>query len=185
MEGSRLTQDELIHLLILLLVAGNETTRDLIGNTVLALLEHREQLELLRSDLSLAPNAIEEVLRYSAPAQYMSRRAKAATTVGEASIEVGEEAVLWFGSANRDESVFPEADAFDIRRANANRHLTFGIGTHFCLGAPLARLEGAIAIEALLARFGDIRRADSALLPRMPSLQHRGVRSLPLVVERA
>ncbi|MXW27082.1 MAG: cytochrome P450 [Dehalococcoidia bacterium] len=184
-EGSRLTQDELIHLLILLLVAGNETTRDLIGNTVLALLEHPEQLELLRSDLSLAPNATEEVLRYSAPAQYMSRRAKAATTVGEASIEPGEEAVLWFGSANRDESVFPEADAFDIRRANANRHLTFGIGTHFCLGAPLARLEGAIAIEALLARFGDIRRADSALLPRMPSLQHRGVRSLPLVVERA
>lgn len=184
-EGSRLTQDELIHLLILLLVAGNETTRDLIGNAVLALLEHPEQLELLRSDLSLAPNATEEVLRYSAPAQYMSRRAKAATTVGEASIEPGEEAVLWFGSANRDESVFPEADAFDIRRANANRHLTFGIGTHFCLGAPLARLEGAIAIEALLARFGDIRRADSALLPRMPSLQHRGVRSLPLVVERA
>ncbi|MYI86108.1 MAG: cytochrome P450, partial [Dehalococcoidia bacterium] len=184
-EGSRLTQDELIHLLILLLVAGNETTRDLIGNTVLALLEHPEQLELLRSDPSLAPNAIEEVLRYSAPAQYMSRRAKAATTVGEASIEPGEEAVLWFGSANRDESVFPEADAFDIRRANANRHLTFGIGTHFCLGAPLARLEGAIAIEALLARFGDIRRADSALLPRMPSLQHRGVRSLPLVVGRA
>ena len=184
-EGSRLTQDELIHLLILLLVAGNETTRDLIGNTVLALLEHPAQLELLRSDLSLAPNAIEEVLRYSAPAQYMSRRAKAATTVGDANIEAGEEAVLWFGSANRDESVFPDADAFDIRRSNANRHLTFGIGTHFCLGAPLARLEGAIAIEALLARFGDIRRADGGLPPRMPSLQHRGVRSLPLVVERA
>ena len=173
-EGSRLTGDELIHLLILLLVAGNETTRDLIGNTVLALLEHPEQLALLRSDPSLAPNAIEEVLRYSAPAQYMSRRAKAATVVGDARIEPGEEAVLWFGSANRDEHVFPDADAFDIRRANANRHLTFGIGTHFCLGAPLARLEGAIAIEALLSRFSGIRRADDAALPRMPSLQHRG-----------
>ena len=182
-EGSWLTHDELIHLLILLLVAGNETTRDLIGNTALALMEHPEQLELLRSDASLAPNAIEEVLRYSAPAQYMSRRAKAATVVGDARIEPGEEAVLWFGSANRDEDVFADADAFDIRRANANRHLTFGIGTHFCLGAPLARLEGAIAIEALLARFRDIQRADDALLPRMPSLQHRGVRSLPLVVE--
>lgn len=184
-EGSRLTEDELIHLLILLLVAGNETTRDLIGNTVLAMLEHPEQLTLLRDDPSLAPNAIEEVLRYSAPAQYMSRRAKAPTVVGEAHIEAGEEAVLWFGAANRDEAVFPGADAFDIRRPNANRHLTFGIGTHFCLGAPLARLEGAIAIEALLTRFASIRRADNAPLPRMPSLQHRGVRSLPLAVERA
>ena len=184
-EGSRLTGDELIHLLILLLVAGNETTRDLIGNTVLALLEHPEQLELLRAEPSLAPNAIEEVLRYSAPAQYMSRRAKAATVVGEARIEPGEEAVLWFGSANRDESVFREADAFDIRRANAHRHLTFGIGTHFCLGAPLARLEGAIAIEALLSRFAHIERAAGGALPRMPSLQHRGVRSLPLVARRA
>ena len=181
-EGSRLTQDELIHLLILLLVAGNETTRDLIGNTVLALLEHPQQLALLRGDPSLAPNAIEEVLRYSAPAQYMSRRAKAATAVGEARIEAGEEAVLWFGSANRDERVFTNADSFDIRRTNASRHLTFGIGTHFCLGAPLARLEGAIAIEALLSRFTEIRRADDRVLPRMPSLQHRGVRSLPLLV---
>ena len=184
-EGARLTGDELIHLLVLLLVAGNETTRDLIGNTVLALLEQPEQLELLRGNLSLAPNAIEEVLRYSAPAQYMSRRAKAATVVGETQIEAGEEAVLWFGSANRDEVVFPNADAFDIRRANASRHLTFGIGTHFCLGAPLARLEGAIAIEALLTRFPEMRRADDGPLPRMPSLQHRGVRSLPLIVERA
>ena len=90
--------------------------------------------------------------------------------------------MLWFGSANRDEVVFPNADAFDIRRANASRHLTFGIGTHFCLGAPLARLEGAIAIEALLTRFPEMRRADDGPLPRMPSLQHRGVRSLPLVV---
>ena len=181
-EGARLTGDELIHLLVLLLVAGNETTRDLIGNTTLALLEHPEQLKLLREDPSLALNAIEEVLRYSAPAQYMSRRAKAATVVGETQIEAGEEAVLWFGSANRDEVVFPNADAFDIRRANASRHLTFGIGTHFCLGAPLARLEGAIAIEALLTRFPEMRRADDGPLPRMPSLQHRGVRSLPLVV---
>ncbi len=184
-EGARLTGDELIHLLVLLLVAGNETTRDLIGNTTLALLEHPEQLKLLREDPSLALNAIEEVLRYSAPAQYMSRRAKAATVVGETRIEAGEEAVLWFGSANRDEVVFPNADAFDIRRANASRHLTFGIGTHFCLGAPLARLEGAIAIEALLTRFPEMRRADDGPLPRMPSLQHRGVRSLPLVAKQA
>ena len=184
-EGARLTGDELIHLLVLLLVAGNETTRDLIGNTVLALLEQPEQLELLRGDLSLAPNAIEEVLRYSAPAQYMSRRAKAATVVGNAHIEAGEEAVLWFGSANRDERTFAGADTFDIQRGNANRHLTFGIGTHFCLGAPLARLEGVIAIEALLSRFAEIRRADDGPLPRMPSLQHRGVRSLPLVAKRA
>ena len=181
-EGSRLTPNELIHLLILLLVAGNETTRDLIGNTVLALLEHPQQLALLRGDPSLAPNAIEEVLRYSASAQYMSRRAKAATVVGEARIEAGEEAVLWFGSANRDERVFTNAHSFDIRRTNASRHLTFGIGTHFCLGAPLARLEGAIAIEALLSRFSEIRRAGDQVLPRMPSLQHRGVRSLPLLV---
>ena len=174
-----------MHLLILLLVAGNETTRDLIGNATLALLEHPEQQALLRDDPSLAANAIEETLRHSAPAQYMSRRAKAPVTVGGARIEAGEEAVLWFGSANRDERVFPDADAFDIRRANANRHLTFGIGAHFCLGAPLARLEGAIAIEALLARFPHIQRADGATLPRMPSLQHRGVRSLPLAVRRA
>ena len=184
-DGSRLTEDELVHLLILLLVAGNETTRDLIGNATLALLEHPEQQALLRDDPSLAANAIEETLRHSAPAQYMSRRAKAPVTVGDARIEAGEEAVLWFGSANRDERVFPGADAFDVRRANANRHLTFGIGAHFCLGAPLARLEGAIAIEALLARFPHIQRADDATLPRMPSLQHRGVRSLPLAVRRA
>ena len=183
-EGSRLSFDEMIQTLILLLVAGNETTTNLIGNAVLELLAHPAALDELRADRSLMPSAIEEVLRFSSPVQMDPRRAVRATEIHGVPVAENQFVISWIGSVNRDEEVFERPDVFDIRRQN-NHHLAFGFGPHYCLGASLASLEAQVAVDALLDRTQSFRRADDAPLPLHPSFVFRGVRALPLEVERA
>ncbi|HVO25973.1 MAG TPA: cytochrome P450 [Candidatus Margulisiibacteriota bacterium] len=178
-EGSRLTRDELIRMLVLLLVAGNETTTTLIGNAVLELLAHPDQLDRLREEPGLLPSAVEEVLRYSSPVQLDPRRATCRVQLDGHGIEPGQIVVNWLGSANHDEQVFPDAERFDIGRTE-NRHLAFGFGTHYCLGANLARLEAQVALAALLTRTRSFERLDASLLPIHPSIVFRGVTRLPL-----
>jgi cytochrome P450 len=182
LEGSRLTFDEMLQMLVLLLVAGNETTRNLIVNSVVTLLEHPEQLELLRAQPDLVPSAVEEVLRFSSPVQCDVRRLARDTEVAGIPLAAEKIALLWLGSANRDESVFPDPDVFDIRRAD-NRHLAFGFGPHFCLGANLARLEAQVALRVLLEETRAWRLATEEPLPLHPSVLFRSFTRLPLEVE--
>ncbi len=181
-EGSKLTFDEMIQTLILILVAGNETTTNLIGNAVLELLAHPDALAELRADRTLLPDAIEEVLRFASPVQMDPRRATHATEIDGVPVRRDQFVIGWIGSANRDEAVFERPDVFDIRRRNT-RHLAFGFGPHYCLGASLASLEAQVAIGALLERTRSFRRANDARLPLHPSIVFRGVRSLPLRLE--
>jgi len=154
--GGRLDEGELIGMLTLLLVAGHETMVHLICNGMLALLEHPDQLELLRARPELLPGAIEEALRYDAPVQRATLRiATEDVVVGGVAVPAGSVVVVVIGSADRDPSRFVDPDRFDIQRAD-NPHLSFGHGIHFCLGAPLARIEGQIAIGTLLARLPGI-----------------------------
>jgi cytochrome P450 len=179
--GDRLTTEELLQMCLLLLVAGNETTTNLIGNAVQEFMAHPEELAKLRARPELLPSAIEEVLRFSSPVQATGRVSMKATTVGGHEIEEGKFAVVWLQAANRDGTVFPDPDRFDIERT-PNRHLAFGLGIHFCLGAPLARLEAEVALARWLAMTKDFARADDAVLERVPTFIMRGVRSLPLDV---
>ncbi len=177
--GDHLTADELLAMSFLLLVAGHETTVNLIGNGVLALLEHPEQMDLLRRDPSLIETAVEEMLRYGSPLQLATERyATNDVTVGGTTIPRGALVYVALASANSDAAVLPDADIFDITR-QPNRHLAFGHGIHYCLGAPLARLEGQIAIRMLLDRFPSITLATSELRWRR-GLVLRGLESLPV-----
>jgi cytochrome P450 len=178
-EGSRLSRDEMIRMLVLLLVAGNETTTTLIGNVVLELLAHPDQLARLRADANLLPSTVEEVLRYASPVQLDPRIATRRVEIGGHAIEPKQIVVSWLGSANHDEQVFPDAERFDVGRGE-NRHLAFGFGTHYCLGANLARLEAQVALSALLARTRAFERIDDTALPMHPSIVFRAVTKLPL-----
>jgi len=148
------------------------------------LLAHPEALERLRAEPALLPSAIEEVLRFASPVQLDPRRARRDTSVQGIEVAKDELVISWLGSANRDESVFADPERFDIARGE-NRHLSFGLGPHYCLGANLARLEAQVALRALLARTRRFERVDDAPLPLHPSIVFRGVRSLPLRIERA
>ncbi len=178
-EGSKLTHDEMIQMLVLILVAGNETTTSLIGNTVLELLAHPDQLARLRADPGLAPTAIDEVLRFSSPVQLDPRRATREVVLRDQVIQPNQIVVNWLGSANRDEDIFAAPETFDVGRTD-NRHIAFGFGPHYCLGANLARLEAQVALHALLARTRHFERTDDAPLPLHPSIVFRGVTALPL-----
>ncbi|MEX0782111.1 MAG: cytochrome P450 [Dehalococcoidia bacterium] len=182
-EGSKLTTQELLEMMLLLLVAGNETTTNLIGNAIQEFMEHPDQLALVQADPSLLPGAIEETLRHNSPVQATVRRVAQPLELSGKRLEPGAEVLVLLGSANRDESVYPDAEAFDIRRVQNPRHLAFGLGVHFCLGAPLARLEAKVALEEFLARFRDFERIDDRLLPRVPTFIMRGVRELPIKYE--
>jgi cytochrome P450 len=184
LEGSRLAFDELLAMLILLLVAGNETTTNLIGNAALDLLAHPAALAALRADPGLVPNAIEEVLRFSSPVQMDPRLATRDVEVQGTTIPAGEFVLCWLGAANRDEAVFERPEAFDVRREKPN-HLSFGFGPHYCLGASLATLEAQVALRVLLERTRSFRRVDATPLPFHPSIVFRGVTSLPMVLEPA
>jgi cytochrome P450 len=179
LEGSRLSQQEMMTMLVVLLVAGNETTTSLIGNAVLDLLDHPEALARLRAEPALLPSAVDEVLRFSSPVQLDPRRATRRVALRGEPIEPDQLVVCWLGSANRDEEIFPDAERFDIARGD-NRHLAFGFGPHFCLGANLARLEAQAALGALLRRTRAFERATSEPLPLHPSVVFHGVTSLPL-----
>jgi cytochrome P450 len=154
-----LTPDEVLAFTALLLVAGNETTTNLIGNAVLALLRNPDQLAKVLADRSLLPNAVEESLRHDAPVQMLFRRTTADCEIAGVSIPAGSMVVPLFGSANRDERRFAEPNRFDVMR-DTQGHLAFGHGIHFCLGAPLARLEARIALNALLQRLPFVELAD-------------------------
>jgi cytochrome P450 len=180
-EGSRLSFQELLAMLILLLVAGNETTTNLIGNAVLALLDHPDVLAALRARPDLLPGAIDEVMRFSSPVQMDPRRATRDLELHGCPIAAGQFVLCWLGSANRDEATFARPGEFDIHRTD-NRHLGFGFGPHYCLGASLASLEARVALRVLLERTRSFRRVDDAPLPIHPSFVFRGVTRLPVVL---
>jgi cytochrome P450 len=182
LEGSRLSFPELLAMLILLLVAGNETTTNLIGNAVLELLAHPEALAAVREDPALVPGAVEEVLRFSSPVQMDPRRAARDVELHGVGVRQDEFVLCWLGSANRDEAVVERPDVFDIRRQRT-QHLAFGFGPHYCIGASLAALEAEVALRVLLRRTRAMRRVDDGPLPIHPSIVFRGVRSLPMVLE--
>ncbi|MCI0397465.1 MAG: cytochrome P450 [Chloroflexi bacterium] len=161
-EGERLTQEELVANVLLLLVAGHETTINLIGNGLLSLLQHPKQMEKLRDDPSLMPNAVEEMMRYDNPVQIVYRSAAEAVEIGGKEISRGQLVNVLVGAANRDPAQFSEPDRFDVGRP-VGRHVGLGLGIHFCLGAPLARLEGQIAFTSLLRRFPELRLASETL----------------------
>ncbi len=183
--GDRLSEDELLAMIFLLLFAGHETTVNLIGNGVLALLEHPEQMDRLRDEPELIKPAVEELMRYDSPVQMASERyAKEELSIAGVSIAPGEMVHAMLGSANRDERQFDRPDELDITR-DPNRHLAFGQGIHYCVGAPLARMEGQIAINSLLRRFPDLRLAvPRQAIRRRPALALRGLASLPLAFSR-
>ncbi|WP_454698743.1 cytochrome P450 [Arthrobacter humicola] len=181
-DGQKLSVPELLGFCSLLLVAGNETTTNLIGNAVLSFTEVPGTIERLLAEPQLLPQAIEEVLRYRSPVQSMYRVAAADTALGDVQIPAGAPLVAWIGSANRDERHFTEPDEFDIDRG-PSRHLAFGQGIHFCLGAPLARLEARIALEATLSRLPGLTVAAGSRLERMDSTIVYGLKELPVTWE--
>jgi cytochrome P450 len=176
--GAALSEDEIVASCVLLLFAGHETTTNLIGNGMLALLRHPAEQARLAADPSLAAGAVEEMLRYDGPTQAMTRIALEAVPLGGRTIGRGDRVFALLNAANRDPAVFPEPDRFDIRR-EAGRHISFGYGAHFCLGAPLARLEGRIAVARLLERLPGLRLADPDP-PWNDSFVLRGLRRLPV-----
>jgi cytochrome P450 len=171
-EGSRLTEAELLSTCILLLVAGHETTVGLISNAVLALLRHPQQLAALRADPALADGAVEETLRYDPPVQLTARIARSQMRIGRLDVPDGAVILILLAATGRDPDVFPDPGRFDITRAAGN-HLAFAAGPHFCLGAPLARLEAAIALNALATRVTAPELAEDGLSYK-PNFNLRG-----------
>lgn len=159
-EGARLTQEEILGFFQLLLLAGSETTANLINNAVLCFIENPDQLSRLRATPDLLPSAIEEVLRYRSPLQWMFRLTKRDVAVHGQTIPAGKLALAMIGSANRDPKQFHDANRFDITR-DPNPHVAFGFGIHFCLGAALARLESKIALADLFERLNDLQLASN------------------------
>ena len=158
-DGERLSREDLLINLVLFLAAGNETTRNLIGNGTLALLRHPEKLQRLRDAPGLLDTAIDELLRYDSPVQVDGRIVRESLEIGGKKIRPGQRVLCILGAANRDPAAFPNPDTLDIER-EAGNHLAFGRGIHYCLGAPLARLEGRIAFEALLSRYQSLALAE-------------------------
>ena len=175
-DGARLTEDEVVANLIVTLVGGQETTSNLIGNGLVSLLRNPDQLELLQNDSSILPSAIEELLRYESPSQHTARIAPDDMMLGGKRIRKKQAIIAVFAAANRDPDRFEAPDRLDLSRTN-NRHLAFGWGSHYCFGAPLARLEGQIAFKTLLRRLANIRLRQGELAWR-ENLGLRGLKSL-------
>jgi cytochrome P450 len=181
--GDKLSEDELLGMIFLLLVAGHETTVNLISSGTLALLQHPEQMERLRKDPALIGPAVEELLRFTSPVELSTERiTRDDFTVAGVHIPKGDAVVAVIGSANRDESQFKDPDTLDLSR-EPNKHVAFGLGIHYCLGAPLARLEGQIAIQMMVERLPRLRLAKpvESLRWRKGALI-RGLRALPVAV---
>lgn len=178
--GSRLDQLELVTTTILLLIAGHETTVNLLGNGLLALLQHPDQLAQLQAHPELIPSAVEELLRYANPVQLVNRYAREDVAYAGVHIAKGTHLQLVLAAANHDVQVFAHGDVLDIDR-DTGRHLAFSHGIHYCLGAPLARLEGEIALTVLLQRLHDIQLVGTvADLRWRPTRELRGLESLPI-----
>jgi cytochrome P450 len=178
-DGERLTDDEILGFFQVLLVAGSETTTNLIDNAVIDLLDHPAELARLRAAPALVPSAIEEVLRHRSPGQAMFRRARRDVVLHDRTIPAGSLVLAMIGAANRDPARFAEPDRFDVGR-DPNPHLAFGQGAHFCLGAPLSRLEGRIALGHLLERLQDIGRASDAPWEPRRAFHVHGPSHLPI-----
>ncbi len=182
-EAEALSADELLSFVVLLLLAGNETTTNLIGNGILALVRNPDQMELLRRSPEKMPQAIEEMLRFDSPVQVLIRTAVRDTTVAEVAIPGGALVLVAVGAANRDPARFESPARFDIAR-HPQDHLAFGEGIHFCIGAPLARLEARLAFEALLRQFPRLRLAAPDEVPAYKgSFIARGLRALEMVID--
>jgi cytochrome P450 len=163
---------------LLLLVAGNETTRNNISHGLIALMEHPDQMHALRDDPSrLLSTAVEEITRWASPVNYMARTVVRDTEVNGQSLHAGDRVAMFYASANRDEDVFADADVFDIERT-PNKHVAFGVGKHFCLGANLARIETRVMFSELLPRIVDVELA--APIERLRSSFIHGVKHLPV-----
>jgi cytochrome P450 len=179
-ESDALSEDELLAFVVLLLLAGNETTTNLIGNGLLALCRHPAQQNRLRENREMIPKAIEEMLRFDPPVQMTLRVPTAATNVSGTDIPANSLCFILLAAANRDPAHFPQPENFDVAR-DPNEHVAFGEGIHFCLGAPLARLEGAIAIELMLDKFPRLQLANpQAKLEYRGSMALRGLSELRL-----
>ena len=187
-DGHHLSRDEILAFCTLLLLAGHVTTVNLIGNTILSLLQNPQEFKKLKegrisSSPSLIPSTIEETLRYRSPIQAVFRVTTQDITIGGAQkIPSGQGIVVWLGSANHDESVFPDPEKFDISRvSHSHSHVGFGHGIHFCLGAPLARLEAHIALKIILERLQNLELDESKAIKPLHSLFIHGVSQLPLL----
>jgi cytochrome P450 len=180
-ERQTLTADEVLAMAMLILLAGNETTMNLLSNTVLAMLAHPDDLSRVRTNRSLIVPLIEEVLRYDSPVQIVFRRTTQSVELSNTTIPADAVVFLLIGSANRDEKRFPEPDVFNIQR-DAREHLAFGFGTHFCLGAQLARLEAKVGLEELFLSCPPFA-VDEARIQRINSVLLRGIKRLPLKFE--
>jgi cytochrome P450 len=176
-DGHRMTDLDYATFFVQLVAAGNDTTKTLTSSGLVALLEHPDQLALVRSDPALLGGAVEEMLRWANPIHYMRRTATEDTTVHGVDIAAGQKVALYYTSANRDELVFEDPDRFDVRREH-NRHLAFGIAEHFCLGAHLARLEARLFFEELLSAFPEVSLAADPV--RLRSNVVNGYRAVPV-----
>ncbi len=180
--GSRMSDIDFASFFVQLVTAGNDTTKTMLSSGLLALLQHPDQLAALRDDRSLLPSTVEEILRWANPLHYFRRTASADTTLRDTPIKAGDKVAMIYTSANRDADVFDDPDAFDIRR-HPNPHVSFGIGEHFCLGVHLARLEGRVFFEELLAAFPTIEQRGPAIRTR--SNLNNALKSLPVTLTPA
>ncbi len=176
-DGDRFNEEEIVANVIVTMVGGQETTTNLIGNGLLTLLRQPEQLARLRSDPELMPSAVEELLRYESPSQHTARLAPPGAVLGGKEIPEGAAVIAVMGAANRDPERFGDPDRLDLGRED-NRHVAFGWAAHFCFGAPLARIEGQIAFETLLARFPELSLAPDEAIQWRPNLGLRGLTDL-------
>ena len=181
-DGDRLTEEEIIANCIVTMVGGQETTTNLIGNGVLTLLRHPDQFERLRNDLTLIQSAVEELLRYESPSQHTARICPEDTELGGKTIRKGQAVIAVMGAGNRDPERFPDPDRLDLGRTD-NRHLAFGWASHFCFGAPLARIEGQLVFEAIARRLCNMKLEPGPLVWR-DNLGLRGLTSLPITFEK-
>ncbi|MGI8715865.1 MAG: cytochrome P450 [Solirubrobacteraceae bacterium] len=179
-DGDRLNEQEIVANVIVTMVGGQETTTNLIGNGLLTLLRQPEQLQRLRAEPALLPSAVEELLRYESPSQHTARLAPAGVVLGEHEIKEGAAVIAVMGAANRDPDRFSDPDQVQLDRED-NRHVAFGWAGHFCFGAPLARIEGQIAFETLLARFSELSLAPEETIRWRPNLGLRGLTQLHVV----
>jgi len=177
-DGDRLTEEEVIANTIVTMVGGQETTTNLIGNGILTLLRHRDQLERLRADLSLIPSAVEELLRYESPSQHTARLAPEDVVIGGKTIRKRQAVIAVMGAANRDPERFPDPDRLNLARED-NRHVAFAWASHFCFGAALARIEGQVVFETVLRRMPNLELVSGPITWR-ENLGLRGLTALPV-----